>query len=92
MPVGGHRHRALETGAVRLARHFGGSSPKDPPKNDPVPLKTDPSVEEAARTRRALEQRRKGRRATMLAGNDLAEPATQRGSLTAPGSVQRLGG
>lgn len=88
----GHRHKALVRGQVRSERHFGGGA-KSPPQTQPAPQSTDPEIEkEKQRSRQAI-ARRRGRRATILTGGqDLAEPATVRGSLTAPGSVQRLGG
>jgi hypothetical protein len=90
----GHRYAG-----ARLARdherHFGGGSPKPPappPPPPPPPSETDPEVEKQKRQARQDIRQRRGRRATVLTGGELPEPATQRGSLTVPGSLTKLGG
>lgn len=68
---------------------FGGSSPKPPPPPPPAPTPEDPAVQAARAQAFAEGRKRKGRSATILAGNQDTGGALGGGSGTTLGGDRR---
>ena len=70
-------HREREAGSVREARYFGGGSPPKVPAPEPQPTRTDPDIQKREAEARLRARNRKGRRATILGGEQAPDVVQQ---------------